>query len=101
MASHSKDGSVPRTEQIADADHAIAVLSLVHHWRATKTNRSGRGTGCEVTITSAGHRVMASRKTFVEAVQAGLDKLRSAADGKASSKRRRGDPKPLRLVRED
>lgn len=81
-----KSGNNPIPEWTAlDANHAIIILSFIHHWRATVKQTKDRR-GIEVTLCHGGYRVTASSRTFVSAVNAALTKLKSKLEP------------PLRLV---
>jgi len=73
MASESHHGSIPDWT-VTDANHAMVVLSFVHHWRAT-VQQTGDTRRIEVTLTHGGRRVTASSRVFVTAVNAALTKL--------------------------
>ena len=75
MASKS-GGTIPPPQSIADANQAVALLSMVHHWNCTKSNGTGRGTRYVMTVTHAGRRVTVSRRSFVDCVGAAFEKLR-------------------------
>lgn len=74
MASKS-GGKIPQKSQVADCNQAIAILDQMHHWSCTVKNH-GDIRGHSVTITHAGKRVTAHRRTFIDAAIAGLAKLR-------------------------
>lgn len=74
MASKS-GGVVPSFGGVVDANQAVALLDTVHHWRATRVNRRDGVPGMSVTITHAGFRVNAQRRTFVDAVNAAMERL--------------------------
>lgn len=72
------DGQLPAVPPIAaDANQAILHLNRMYHWSATKINRDDNWTVC-VTITHAGKRVSAERKTFIDAVNAAMTKLQKS-----------------------
>jgi hypothetical protein len=67
-------GSIPGPQTIIDANQAVAILDSFHHWGVTRVNGEGRR-GYSLTITHAGKRVTASRRTFVDAAIAAVAKL--------------------------
>lgn len=72
----SKSGGVVRDfKGVVDANQAVALLDTVHHWMVTRINRSDGVPGMSITITHAGFRVTAQRRTFVDAVNAAFSKL--------------------------
>lgn len=74
MAKPSK-GSMPQWKGVVDANQAVAILDTVHHWRSTRVNKTNGCPGYLVTITHGGARVTATRRTFVDAVNAAMAKL--------------------------
>jgi predicted nucleic acid-binding protein len=75
-------GTIPPKQPIADANQAVALLCTLHHWQATKVNDRG-GVGYSVTVTHAGKRVRAYRRTFIDAVIVALAKLRKGSETSA------------------
>lgn len=71
-------GTLPGPAPLMDANQAVALLATMHHWSATKVNRSAgeQRTGYIVTVTHGGRRVSAFRATFLEAVTAAMVNLR-------------------------
>lgn len=68
-------GTIPPPSPIADANQAVALLDGMHHWTCSREN-SGDNRGYSVTITHAGKRVTAYRRTFIDATIAAFAKLR-------------------------
>lgn len=68
-------GVIPPQQQIADANQAVALLGTMHHWTCSKQN-SSQWVGYALTITHAGKRVTAYRRSFVDAAIAAFAKLR-------------------------
>lgn len=67
-------GTIPAPQRIVDANQAVAILDTFHHWRVTRVNGDGRR-GYDLTITHAGKRVTAVRRTFIDAAIAAIAKL--------------------------
>lgn len=74
MASKS-GGAMPNWTRVTDANEAHAMLDTMHFWCVRRVNRSGGAPSTEVSITHAGRRVNAQRRTFVEATNAAMEKL--------------------------
>jgi len=74
MASKS-GGTMPVKTYCEDAGVAISVLGELHHWACTRNNDKEGVRGYSVTITHAGKRVTASRRAWIDAVNAALSKL--------------------------
>jgi hypothetical protein len=74
MASKS-GGTMPEWTRVTDANEAVALLDTMHFWCVRRVNRTGGTPVMEVSITHAGSRVNAQRRTFVEATNAAMEKL--------------------------
>lgn len=72
---HKSTGTIGPFRPVVDPNSAFALLDTVYHWKATKVNSEDGPPGVEVTITHAGKRVSARRRTFVDALNAAMRKL--------------------------
>lgn len=88
MASKSK-GTMPKWSGVIDANQAVALLDTVHHWHATRINRSDGCPGIQVTITHGGRRAVAQRRMFVDAVNVAFEKLKTKLDPEPKLRLRR------------
>jgi hypothetical protein len=66
--------------QAMDAGSALAMLDGLHHWSCTRVNRAD-GRGYKVKVTHAGKRVSATRPSWIDAVNAAVQKLHRTTAG--------------------
>jgi prepilin-type N-terminal cleavage/methylation domain-containing protein len=74
------DGTPADAFHAMDVGSALAMLGQLHHWSCTRVNREA-GRGYKVTITHAGRRVSATRRNWIDAVNAASAKLHRTAKG--------------------